>query len=325
MATTKIRNGQINVTTDFDINSQKLTNVATPVSSTDAANKAYVDGVAQGLDVKDSVRAASTADLTLSGAQTIDGVSVIAGDRVLVKDQTTAADNGIYVAAAGAWARSSDADTSAEVTAGMFAFVEEGTANGDTGWVLTTDNPITLGTTALAFTQFTGAGTITAGAGLTKTGSTLDVVSGNGGIVANANDITLTLNGSSLNVGASGLKIADGTPGQVMLGTTTTGEALFTTLSGDVSSISGAGAVTLAATVLKQASIVTNETPSGLVNGANTSYSLANTPVSGTERVYLNGIRLEPGAGNDYTISTATITMLTAPATGDKLRVDYFK
>ncbi|MFN9958910.1 MAG: hypothetical protein ACK55I_37945, partial [bacterium] len=112
---------------------------------------------------------------TLSGAQTIDGVSVIAGDRVLVKDQTTGADNGIYVCAAGAWSRSDDANVSADVTSGMFVFVEEGTVNGDNGYVLTTNNPITLGTTALTFTQFSGAGQVTAGAGLTKTGNTLNV------------------------------------------------------------------------------------------------------------------------------------------------------
>ncbi len=124
----------------------------------EVADKAYVDAVATGLDVKASVRAATTADITLSGAQTIDGVSVIAADRVLVKNQTAGADNGIYVAAAGAWARAADANVSAEVTSGMFTFVTEGTANGDKGWVLTTNDPITLATTALVFTQFSGAG-----------------------------------------------------------------------------------------------------------------------------------------------------------------------
>lgn len=325
MAVTKVRNGQINVSSDFDINSQKLINVATPTSANDAATKGYVDGVAQGLDVKNSVRAASTANLTLSGAQTIDGVSVIAGDRVLVKDQSTGADNGIYVAAAGAWARATDADTDAEVNAGLFVFVEEGTANGDTGWVLTTDNPITLGTTALTFTQFTGAGTITAGAGMTKTGSTLDVVSGNAGIVVNANDITLTVDstGANLEVAAGGIRIKRGTSAQILVANGS-GDPTLVAMSGDAT-IANTGAVTLAANVIKEADIVTYETPSGTVNGANVTFTLANTPVAGTERVYQNGIRLEPGAGNDYTISTATITFATAPATGDKVRVDYFK
>lgn len=325
MAVTQVRNRQLLITSDFDVNSQKITNLATPTAASDAATKGYVDGIAAGIDIKASVKAATTANITLSGNQTIDGVSITAGMRVLVKDQSTGADNGIYVSSASAWARATDADTSAEVTAGMFVFVEEGTTNGDTGWVLTTDDTITLGSTSLAFTQFTGAGTITAGAGLTKTGSTIDVVSGNGGIVANANDITLTLNGASLNVGASGLKITAGTPGQVMIGTTTTGEALFTTLSGDVSSVSGAGSVTLAGNIIKEADFVTRETPSGTVNGSNVTFTLANTPVAGTEHVYLNGILQESGSGNDYTISGATITYLTAPLTNDKIRVSYLK
>jgi hypothetical protein len=111
-------------------------------------------------DWKESVRAATTANITLSGAQTIDGVSVIAGDRVLVKDQSTGADNGIYVCASGAWSRSTDADASAEVTANMAVPVEEGTANGDKIFILTTNNPITLGTTALTFTALSSGGGI---------------------------------------------------------------------------------------------------------------------------------------------------------------------
>jgi hypothetical protein len=159
----------------FDFGGQTLTNLATPSAASDAATKAYVDAVKTGLDVKDSVRAATTANITLSGTQTIDGVAVIAGDRVLVKDQSTGSQNGIYVVAASAWSRSSDADLSSEVTAGLFTFVEEGTANADSGWVLTTNNAITLGTTALTFAQFSGAGQITAGSGLSKSGNTLSV------------------------------------------------------------------------------------------------------------------------------------------------------
>jgi hypothetical protein len=161
------------------------------VSAQDAATKAYVDATKQGLDVKDSVRAATTANITLSGTQTIDGVAVIAGDRVLVKDQSTGSQNGIYVVAAGAWARSIDANTSAKVTAGMFAFVEEGSTNGDGGFVLTTNAAIVLDTTAIAFTQFSGAGQITAGAGMTKSGNTLDVVGTAGRISVAADSIDI--------------------------------------------------------------------------------------------------------------------------------------
>ena len=162
-------------TADFSVGGFKLTNLADPVVSQDAATKAYVDTVAQGLDPKGSVRAATTADITLSGAQTIDGVTVVAGDRVLVKNEATPATNGIYVVAAGAWTRSTDADTWNELIS-AFTFVEEGTVNADTGWVCSIDAGGTLGTTAVTFTQFSGAGSYFAGSGLVLTGNTFDAV-----------------------------------------------------------------------------------------------------------------------------------------------------
>jgi hypothetical protein len=110
------------------------------------------------VDWKESVRAATTANITLSGTQTVDGVALIAGDRVLVKDQATGSQNGIYVVAAGAWARATDADAPGEVTAGMATFTSEGALNGNKAWVLITDDPITLDTTPLAFTQMAGSG-----------------------------------------------------------------------------------------------------------------------------------------------------------------------
>lgn len=109
-------------------------------------------------DRKESVRVATTANITLSGTQTVDGVALSVGDRVLVKDQTAGAENGIYVVASGAWSRAPDADTSDKVTAGMFTVVTEGGVAPDTLWVLTTNDPITLGTTALAFAQLSGGG-----------------------------------------------------------------------------------------------------------------------------------------------------------------------
>jgi hypothetical protein len=171
-----------NGTGTVNVSSARITNLADPTGAQDAATKAYVDATRSGLDVKDSVRAATIGNITLSNTQTVDGVALAVGNRVLVKNQDTASENGIYVVASGAWTRATDADNSpaGEVTSGMFAFVEQGTVNADSGWVLTTDGAITLGTTSLAFVQFSGAGQITAGDGLSKTGNRLDVNVANG-------------------------------------------------------------------------------------------------------------------------------------------------
>jgi phage-related tail fiber protein len=166
----------------YSMNSQKLINLADPTNPQDAATKQYVDSVAQGLDPKASCLVASTGNIaTLSGLLTIDGVTVTAGDRVLVKNQSAPADNGIYVASASAWARSSDMDTWAEVP-NAFTFIEDGTVNKDTGWVCTANQGGTIGTTPITFVQFSGAGTYDAGTGLTLTGSTFSIT--NTGVTA---------------------------------------------------------------------------------------------------------------------------------------------
>lgn len=141
----------------------------------DAYTKTEVENLVSGLDMKASVRLATTADLgALTGSKTVDGVNVATGDRVLVKDQVSAVQNGIYIAnTLGSWNRAGDADNSAKVTPGMYVFVEEGAVNDNSGWVLATNGPITLNTTALAFTQFNGLGQVTAGTGLQKSGNTL--------------------------------------------------------------------------------------------------------------------------------------------------------
>ncbi len=162
------------ITNHLDANGFKVQNLSDPAAAQDAATKAYVDATAQGYKWKEPVRAATTANITLSGAQTIDGVSVVAGDRVLVKNQSTASDNGIYLAAAGAWSRASDFDVSAEVL-GASCFVSEGTTLGNTVWVLTTDGPITLATTALTFTQTNGGTSYTAGTGISISGGVVSI------------------------------------------------------------------------------------------------------------------------------------------------------
>jgi len=165
-------------TASVSMNSQRITNLGTPSADSDAVTKSYADSLRSGLDVKQSVRVATTANITLSGTQTIDGVAVVAGDRVLVKNQTSGSQNGIYVVAAGSWTRATDADNDAEINAGMFAFVEEGTTNADTGWVLSTNAPTTIGTTSLAFAQFSGGGSLSVDATLTKTGNSIGLTSG---------------------------------------------------------------------------------------------------------------------------------------------------
>lgn len=151
-----------------------ITGLPEPSGDQDAATKAYVDSVAQGLAVKDSVACATTANITLSGEQTIDGVTT-STDRVLVKNQSTASQNGIYVSDAGAWARATDFDNWLEVP-GAFVFVEAGTANANTGWVCTSVSGGTLGSTSVTFTQFSGAGTYTAdGTTLQLSGSQFSV------------------------------------------------------------------------------------------------------------------------------------------------------
>lgn len=152
----------------------------------------YADSLLAGFTVKAPVKAATTANITLSGEQTIDGIALVAGDRVLVKNQTDATKNGIYVVAAGAWSRASDANASAEVKDGLSVFVEQGTENADDTFVLITNNAITLDTSELTFQKFSGIGQVTAGDGLSKTGDTLAVNVGDGiAIVSDAVAIDL--------------------------------------------------------------------------------------------------------------------------------------
>jgi hypothetical protein len=176
-------------TASVSMNSQKITNLAAPTAGTnDAARIVDVENAVQsaaaGIDAKPSVRAATTANITLSGTQTIDGVSLIAGDRVLVKDQSTASANGVYVVAAGAWSRATDADANSEITPGAFWYVEEGTTNQKTQWRLENTGAIVVGTTSLTINQFGAANNYTAGNGLTLTVNDFAVGAGTGISVA---------------------------------------------------------------------------------------------------------------------------------------------
>jgi hypothetical protein len=494
--------------------SQKITSLADPTVATDAATKNYVDNVAQGLAPKASVRVLATANITLSGTQTVDGVALSAGDTVLCIAQTTGSQNGSYTVAAGAWTRTPDFADPNDAVRSPYWFVAEGTANASSGWVMTTPLPYTIGTTALAFTQFTGAGEIIAGNGLQKAGNTLSIntavtvdistaqtltnksiaatqltgtlpatqfpaltgdvttVAGalattiapgavtlakmaslaantvignstgsaatptavsmvssptpstamirdsNANVQANnvvenltatvtaAGTLTLTaassgiqqftgstthtmvmpaattlpvgtsyqvLNRSSAAVAvqANGGGLLQSMAGNSILfmfltnnstaagvwdltyippaggGGTVTSVSVVTAngFAGTVATATSTPAITISTGVtgllkgngtavsaavagtdyMAPADFVVRETPTGTINGVNTTFTLANTPLSNTEQIFLNGLLLEPGAGNDYTISGTTITMLIVPQTNDRLKACYYK
>lgn len=238
------KDGSVAFTGNQSMGGQKLTNVGTPsANTTDAATTAYVDAAIAGLnsifDSKGSVRVASTANGTLATAfangQTVDGISLVTGDRILLKNQSAPAENGIYIVpASGAPTRATDMDAWAEIP-GAFVAVEIGTANADTIWLCTADAGGSLNTTAITWQQIP----------------------------------------------------------------TTAG--------------------------LLSANFVTRETPSGSIDGSNVTFTLANTPTSGSEELFLNGLLQQSGSGNDYTISGATITYLSAPLSGERLLANYRK
>lgn len=222
---------------NLNMNGSTVTGLAAPSAGSDAATKNYVDALSAGLSWKQAVKVATSAnvDLATGGLLTVDGVTLVDGDRVLVKSQTAAAENGVYVAHAGAWTRAADADSAAELD-GLTVFVTQGTAMADTGWTQVADS-ITLGTTAVTFVQFTGAGTYSAGVGLSLTGNTFAVQLGAGIAELPSNEVgldlhsvnssalilttdgstrstdsagklALLLSGSSLTQGVAGLKVA---------------------------------------------------------------------------------------------------------------------
>lgn len=245
----------------------KLTNLVDPAASTDAATKNYVDNVAQGLSPKTSVRALAATNVTLSGTQTIDGVALSAGDTVLCIGQTTGSQNGSYTVASGAWTRTPDFADVNDQSRSPYWFVGEGTANAGSGWVMTTW-PYTIGTTALVFSQFTGAGEIIAGNGLQKAGNTLSI---NTAVTV---DISTAQTLTNKSIVATQLT-----------GTLAAGQ--FPALTGDVTTSAGSLATTIAAgsvTLAKMATLAAN-TVIGNATGSTatpTAVSMVSSPTAST-------------------------------------------
>jgi hypothetical protein len=305
---------------DLSMAGFKLTSVGAPSADTDAANKGYVDAVAQGLDVKASVVYATAAALSAytfsataggtltanaNGALSVDGSTPSVNDRILVKNETSgdAPYNGIYVVTTVGdgsnpyvLTRSADANISAEVTDGMFTFVEQGTTNHSTSWVLTTNNPITLNTTGLVFAQFSGAGTYTASNGVLLTGTnfTFDPRTGYG-----------------LQTGATGAEIKLATTSGL-------------NLTSDLAVGAGNGITVLTNTVAIDSSVVVSKYAANVGDGVATSYTITHN--LGTRDVIVS---VYEGSGsyaevicdvNHATTNTITLLFSVAP-TLDQYRV----
>lgn len=356
------KDGTVAMTAAFSFGGFEATNAATPTAATSLTTKSYVDAAINGFAIR-RVRAIAVTNLTLSGVQNIDGVTGVAADRVFAQNQTTASQNGLWVQAAGSWTRPTDW-AAASTQKSTMVFVEEGTTYHDTKWIISTDS-IVVDTTAVTSAQDNSGTTYTASTGLTLTGSAFSVNYGTTSTTAavgNDTRITGALQTSALGTGvqtALGLAASGtgavalvtspvfttpnlGTPSAAVLtsatglplGTGVTGTlaaAQFPALTGDVTTSAGALATTINHTsgsgFLKYTDFVWNETPGGTINGSNTAFTLVTAPANTNTAIdlILNGVVLEPGAGNDFTISGTAITMLFAPATGDKLRAYYVK
>jgi hypothetical protein len=196
-----------------------LTLAGDPTQALHAVTKQYADGLSQGLDTKASVRVATTGNISLNGGGTVDGITLVNGDRILVKDQSSPEENGIYIVGAGAWSRAEDMDAWSEVPS-AYVWVELGTVNADSGWVCTSDQGGTLEVTAITWTLFASAGSLVAGAGLTKTGNQIDVITADSGrIVVNADNIDLA---SGIVTPGTYTKVTVDTYGRVTVGDTAT-------------------------------------------------------------------------------------------------------
>ena len=286
------------------LNSQKITGLATPAADTDAATKGYVDSTSEGLDVKDSCKVASTANLTLSGTQTIDGVSVSADERVLVKDQSTASQNGIYLCKAGSWARADDM-AAGEDAAANFTFIEQGSANADIGFVCTSNKgSAVVGTNNLAFSTFSSSGNVTAGDGLDKSGNELSVdLKSNGGLVIESTELAVKLDASSITgtlaVGDGGTGATSASAARTALGLAIgTNVVAYAADLNTLSSCQSGGAAALAAltsteiAILDGATVTTSELNilDGVTSTATELNLLDGVTATTTELNYVDGV-----------------------------------
>jgi hypothetical protein len=322
--------GTVSMGASLNMGGFTVTNSTTPVNGTDLATKAYVDAFANGLTFKAAVRVVSASNVALSGLLTIDGVTVSVNDRVLLTAQTTASQNGLWTAQSGSWVRPTDWAAASTQREGVYVLTDpDGTTYKNTKWYCSNTGTITVDTTSTNWVQDNSAGSYTNGNGLSLTGSTFAVKLGNGLSFDGSSNVTITpATGGLLTVASGGVGITNSTSNGQFIVSNSSNQAAWVTMSGDVT-VSTAGAMTVNNTAgtgfLKYTNYIANETVGGTPNGTLTSFTLANTPQVGSQQIYLNGQLLEPGTGNDYTISGTAITTLFTPQTSDKLRAYYFK
>lgn len=308
-------------TGDYSMNGHKITNLVAPTADGDAANKAYVDAARSGLDAKASARLATTSDIgatynatggtSLRGQFTnapevVDGIAVNQFDRILVKNQANGDENGIWVVSVvgtgtnGVWDRATDFDQDAEVTAGAYVWVTEGNSQADSGWVLTTNDPIIIGGasgTPLTWVLFSSAGTLIAGDGLTKTGNTINVVTANSGrIVVNADSVDLaevTRTNTTGQVGSTIVQsITTDAYGRVTATTTGTHTLATTSTKGIASFDSGDFAVTDGAVTIKTGGIDNDQLANSSITvtgGTNINVSTSPVSLGGSTTISLTG------------------------------------
>ena len=288
-----------------------------PTSNTDIANKQYVDAIAQGLNPKQAVKCATTANITLSGLQTIDTYTTLAGDRVLVKNQSASAENGIYIASSGAWTRSTDMDVWSEVS-GAYTVILNGSANANTGWVCTAADTGTIGVTAMPWVQFSGTNTYYAGTGLSLLANTFSiantgVTAASYGSASKSLSATVNAQGQLTALSAQDIAIA---ASQITSGTIDTAR-----IAGSYTGITGVGTLTAGtwnASTIGVAYGGTGATSlTGYVKGSGTSAFTASATIPNTDISGLGTMSTQNANNVSITGGSATLgTLITSALTG---------
>jgi hypothetical protein len=289
----------------------------TPSSNTDIANKFYVDTVAQGLGPKAACQVATTANITLSGLQTIDGYTTVASDRVLVKNQTSSANNGIYIASSGSWSRSADMDVWSEVP-GAYTVILNGSANIDTGWVCTATTLGTINVTAMPWVQFSNVNTYTAGTGLTLASNQFSIT--NTGVTAGtygsaSQSLTAIVNAQGQLTSLSASNIA------LNANQITSGTIASSLISGSYTGITGVGTLTAgtwnASTIGVAYGGTGATTLTGYVKGNGTSALTASSTIPNTDITGLGTMSTQNANAVAITGGSATLTtLITSGLTG---------